>query len=303
MTMNIEQIEAFIYVSLTGSFSKAGEILYISQPSVSARIKALEKEMGFQLFKRSGKNIMLTKEGETFLPYAKVAMENMQDGMLAVQQKNSKTQGELNIATVLTISNYVLPNLIKGFHQAYPNIKLVIHTGHSHNILDMVLNHEVPIGIARSVSHPHIESTHLIDDEMVLAIYPDHHYSTKKTITVNEVAKEPLILFNRGSFDWTLINNAFKGVGVNPNVVLEVDNIELAKHMVKKEMGIGILPRFSIEEELRSNTLNEVTISNLPQLSRPFQIIHLKETKIEGILKIFYNFLFNQLSQVEQSKK
>ncbi|PLR82077.1 LysR family transcriptional regulator [Bacillus canaveralius] len=294
--MNIEQVEAFIYVSLTGNFSKAGEILFISQPAVSARIRSLENAIGYPLFNRNGKNVSMTQEGETFLPYARSLLQNMQDGVLAIQQKNRKTEGELRISTVLTVSNYILPAWISEFHEAFPQVKLVVHTGHSHNVLDMVLNHEVPIGISRSVTHPQIESIHLYDDEMVLAIYPDHPFSAKKTVSVDEVASQDLIQFNRGSLDWALINNAFHSMKIQPNVVVEVDNIELAKQMVKNKIGIGILPRFSIEDELKTENLNIIKIGDLPNLNRPFQLIYLKDTKIEGILKIFVDFVLKKLA-------
>ncbi|WP_243297550.1 LysR family transcriptional regulator [Bacillus litorisediminis] len=295
--MNMEQIEAFFYVSLTGSFSRAGEILHISQPSVSARIKTLENEMGYPFFIRNGKMVHLTKEGETFLPYAKIVLENMRDAVLAIQQTNSKTKGEIRIATVLTVSNYVLPFLIKEFCETYPNIKLVIHTVRHDQVLDMVLNHEVLLGICSSVNHPPIKTTYLFEDELVLAAYPEHHFSTIKTIGFNEVSNQPLILFNRGSSDWTILNKAFKTAGVKPNVILEADNIELIKQMVRKKMGISFLPRFSIQEDLQSGNLMEVPVRNLPQLRLPFQLLYLKETKIDGILKIFYNFLLNKLNQ------
>jgi DNA-binding transcriptional LysR family regulator len=300
--LNIEQIEAFIYVSLTGNFSKAGELLFISQPSVSARIKTLENEIGYSLFNRNGKNVVLTKEGETFLPFAKTVLQNMQDGIQAIHQSNSNTEGELTISSVLTTAQYILPSLIKEFHEDYPKVKLVVHTGHSPNVLDMVLNHQVTIGISRSVSHPQIDTIHLFDDEMVLAIYPDHPFSSKEFVTVKDVAKENLILYNRGSLDWTLINNAFNSIGIKPNVVLEADNINLVKQMVKMKMGIGILPLFSIKEEVESNSLTVVNIENLPQLNRPFELIHLKNTKIEGVLKIFVDFLVSKL-QVASNRK
>lgn len=296
--MNIEQIEAFIYVSLTGNFSKAGDILFISQPSVSARIKALESEIGFQLFDRSGKSISLTKEGELFLPYAKTALESFQAGLLAVHQRNSITKGELNISVVMTLSNYILPILIKEFHDEYPSIKLTVHTGHSHNVLDMVLNHEVSLGISRSVSHPRIETIHLFGDELVLTIYPGHPFSSRKTVSLEEIANEPLILFNRGSIDWMLISNALNNLELKPNVVLETDNIEIVKQMVKKEMGMGILPRSSIQGELLSHNLKLVDLEQIPKPNRPFQLIYLKETKIEGVLELFVKFVREKIKKV-----
>ena len=232
-----------------------------------------------------------------FLPFAKTAWQSIQDGILATQQKNKNTEGYLSISTVLTASVYILPNLIKEFYEKYPKVKLGIHTGHSPNVLDMVLSSEVPLGISRSVSHPQIETIHLLDDDMVLVIYPDHTFTSANRVSVQDIANEKLILFNRGSLDRTLISNAFASIGVKPNVVLEVDNIELVKQMIRKRMGIGILPRFSIEEELITNTLQVVKINNLPQLHRPFQLIYLKDTKIEGILKILVDFIVEKVQK------
>ncbi|RXT07881.1 LysR family transcriptional regulator [Ammoniphilus sp. CFH 90114] len=294
--MNIEQIEAFLYVSLTKSFKKAGELLYISQPTVSARIKTLENEIGHQLFVRNGKQITLTKEGEAFIPYAKKGVEFLQDGLLAIDDTKGKTKGNISVSIVLTMTNYIFPSLIRDFNQSFPEVKLTVHTGHSHNVLNMVLNHDVSLGISRSVDHPKIKTIHLLDDEMVLVIYRDHPFFSRNSILLEEVVNEPLILFNRGSLDWALINNAFGHLNRKPNVVLEADNIEFVKQMIMEKMGIGILPRTSIERELEFNNLCVVKIKDLPQLSRPFQLIYLKETKVEGILKVFIDFVRERMT-------
>lgn len=289
--MNLEQIEAFLYVSLTKSFKRAGEILYISQPTVSARIKSLEKELGCDLFLRRGKSISLTKEGKMFLPFAKTSLETIQSGILAVQQNNQNIKDELSISIVLSMSRHIFPKLIRQFHNQYPKIKLAIHSGHSHNVLEMVLNHETPLGISRSVSHPKIETIHLINDEMVLVTYPNHRFASKEKVSLSKVAEEKLILFDHGSIDWVLLNNAFSKLNLKPNAILETDNIELVKQMVKKEMGIGIIPMLSIVEELSLKDLSIVKIKDQPQLNRPYQLIYLKNTKIDGTLKIFIDFV------------
>src|SRR5690625_3893486 len=301
--MNLEQIEAFLYVSLTGNFRKAGEILYISQPTVRARIKSLEEELGFQLFNRNGKNFSLTNEGEAFLPYAKKGLEQFQSGLIASRQISAKAKGELSISIVLTMSNYILPVLIKNFHHEYPNVKLTIHSGHTHHVLDMLLNYEVPLGIVRSVSHPDIKTVQLVDDELVLATYPGHPFSKKGTLFLEEIVNEPLILFNRGTMDWSIINNAFQKLNIKPNVILEADNIELVKQMVKKKMGMGILPRSSIDDELIIGNLCVVEINDLLQLNRPFQLGYLKEAKLEGLLGLFTEFMIEQVPKIVESTK
>lgn len=296
--MNLNQLEAFLYVSFTGSFSKAGEILFISQPTVSARIKSLEQILGCSLFNRNDKNATLTKEGEIFLPYAKTILEQMDEGIHSIQNRNLITEGEISISSVLIMADFILPKIISEFYKVFPKIKLTVHTGHTHNVLDMVLNYEVPLGITRSVNHPKLDSIHLFDDELVLVTYPSHPFYHKQHVSLQDVANEPLILFNRGSIDWTLINKAFHNLKIESNIVLETDNIKLVKQMIMKKMGIGILPRLSLEEELRADNLRVVNISDLPQLSRPYQIIFLKDTKIEGLLKFFVDFVSTQIKQM-----
>jgi DNA-binding transcriptional LysR family regulator len=295
--LNSEQIQAFIYVALTGSFSKAGEILYLSQPSVSSRVKALEEEVGADLFTRSGKTVTLSKEGKAFFPYAENILQNVQKGKLSIQSEHTKTVGELAISSVLVASNYILGPVIEQFHQVYPKIKLNVYTGHSHDVLNMVLNHEVAFGISRSVNHPQIETIHLMDDEMVLVIYPTHPFASKEKISIDDVAKEPLILFNRGSIDWTLIHGSFNSLDVEPNVVMELDSIGLSKIMVKKKLGIAILPRFAIEDELKEKTLQVVPIVNFPQIRRDFELIYLKRSTLDGITKLFIDLIIETLKR------
>lgn len=289
--MNMEQIEAFIFVALTGSFSKTADLLYLSQPTVSMRIKALETTMGCKLFQRTGHTISLTKEGDLFLPYAKNIMHMLQEGQQAIQRSQGDVEGELTISTVFVSAFYILPDLVQQFQQLYPKIKLTILTGHSHQVLDMVLNHEVSFGIARAVTHPQINRIQLMPDDMVLAIYPDHPFGFRHQVSIEEVARERLILFNRGSLDCKLINNAFSHFQLQNNVVMEADNIEVVKRMVKQRLGIAFLPRFAISKDLSEGELQEVDVLNLPQINRNFELIYLKDTPVHGIMRTFIDFL------------
>src|SRR5690625_6500614 len=118
---------------------------------------------------------------------------------------------------------------------------LKIHMSYSYHVLDMVLNYEVPLGIVRSTNHPDIDSIQLVDGEIVLATYPEHPFSKISSINIKDIADEPLILFNRGTMDWSIIKNAFQKLQVKPNVVLETDNFDLVKQMEKKKKVNGLL--------------------------------------------------------------
>ncbi|WP_026572787.1 LysR family transcriptional regulator [Bacillus sp. UNC438CL73TsuS30] len=300
--MNIEQIEAFIFVAVTRSFSKAGEALFTTQPTVSARIKALENSLNCQLFYRSGNTVNLTKEGSTFLPYAKDILHSLKDGQYAIQREQLKLEGEIEISAVFVAAFHFLPDLMKAFHHEFPQVKVNLYTGHSTQVLDMVLNHQVTFGIARAVDHPKIESIHLFHDEMILAIYPEHPFGASEVVTMEELAREKFILYNRNSIDWTLIHNAFDHLQLQKNVIMETDNIEVVNRMVKQKIGIAILPKSAIREELNNGTLLEVKVTNLPYIQRDYELIYLKDRNFDRISESFLDFLVEGKESMDSTK-
>ena len=159
--MEFGQVEAFITVAKFGSFTKASEALFLTQPSLSARIKSLEKELGEILFHRIGRGVKLTEAGTTLLPYAERSFENLKDGKDALHSARTVSSGKLNLASARVISTYVLPEIVKQFHEQYPGIDVTIKTGRSSEVLQMIQQEEAQIGLSRTLVHPEIFSSHL----------------------------------------------------------------------------------------------------------------------------------------------
>lgn len=297
--MNIEQVEAFLYVAITSSFSKAGEVLYTTQPTISSRIKSLESLLNCKLFDR-GNSISLTEEGVAFLPHAKQVLHHLQAGKYAVQRKDFESGGLINISAVFTGAINLLPNLIKEFNIDYPDTKVNVRTGHSNQILDMVLNNQSSFGISRSIYHPKIETIHLFNDQMVLAIYPDHPFKSQKIISIKDLTNEKFIQYARKTTDWALVQNVFDRLNSLQNIVIEIDNIEVAKQMVKNKIGIAILPRSAIKEELTRGCLMELIVSDLPDIQTNYDLIFLKDKTFDSITDTFFNFILKQGSHYPQ---
>lgn len=300
--MNIEQLEAFVHVATTGSFSKAGDILFLSQPSVSSRIKVLEDELQATLFKRVGSKVYLSEEGKLFLPYAQQVLKNIQEGKRSIKRMSNTFNGEVLLATYFSGANYVLPEIVKEFNILHPQIKLIIYSGHSNQVLDMVLNNEVTFGIVRSIFHPQIETTVLKKDQVILVCHPDHPFRQLKQLTTKELANAPFILFKRETFDWELIHNAFKRKRVEPNIVVEVDSIEGAKQMVKKNIGASFLPHSSVLEELEKGDLYTLDVSDMPAIHRNFELIYRKEETFDAVTKLFFDFIVQRYQTNKDSK-
>ncbi|NBI28701.1 LysR family transcriptional regulator [Chengkuizengella marina] len=282
--MNIENIEAFIYVCQLGSFNKAAEALFLTQPSVTARIQSLEREMNLKLFHRNGKNISLSDKGEHFFPHAQKILQSYQDAKYGMQQV--VLPNELNIGSALSISNNVLPTILPEIKSEFNNVRMKIVTGHSKDILNKVINKDVDFGIVRTETHPQVESILLYEDPIHLFVPPGHELLNQSKVTLENVGNQPLIFFDYGSMDWLYIHRLFSNNHITPNIALEVDNMETAKNLLLQGMGISFLPEHCVKKELEKGQLFRVALTPPIKMSINIDLIYLKGRS----KSIFINF-------------
>ncbi|WP_017755115.1 LysR family transcriptional regulator [Calidifontibacillus oryziterrae] len=273
--MNIDHIEAFVYVFLLGSINRAAEALYLTQPTVSARIQTLERELNTKLFNRDGKQLTLSDKGKQFLPYAQSIIQTYQEAKIHLQT-STLTHNEMTIACSLSVSTHLVPEIMVQFRKQFPNVSVRILTGHSNDVLEKVVNKEVEFGIARTVTHPNIDTVLFHADPIELFVNPDHPLLLKDQVSLEDIHNEQLIFFEHGSIDWLMIYGLFESKRLNPNVILEVDSMETAKKMVMAGIGISFLPESCAREELKQNQLCKISIADKPPIARNIDFIFLK---------------------------
>lgn len=289
--MDIGQLEAFVQVTLNRNFSKAAEALYLTQPSVTARIQSLEKELGEELFERTGRGVRLTDAGQAFLPYAERVLQILKEGKDNIEAVRSVQLGNLRLGSALTISTYVLPRLLKMFRGRYPGVEVVVRTGRSEQVLGMLLRDEVQVGLVRSLHHHNIQTVYLYDDQIILVVNPNHPFASRRSVTIEEVGEQPLILFDRGSSYYGLITNIFRRAEVVPHLSMELDSMEATKKMVEEGLGTALLPRVSVERELELGILTEVEIINAPPVNRQISLIYRKNRRLGRSVQAFVELL------------
>lgn len=272
--MEISQVETFLAVATFGGFHRAAEALRISQPAVSARIKALEESLGVSLFARSRGGLVVSEAGRTFRPHAEQLLKTASLARQAVHQAQPVSGIPLQIAAALSISVYFLPDVLKRFQRAHRHVIISIRPGHSKEVLDMVLNNEAEIGLARSLQHPEVETISLRDDPLLLVAHPRRGPAHTNRAQLEKVASWPLIFYERGSSDWTLTHSLFRRAGLVPNVALEVDSIETAKRMVERGLGFSFLPQLAVGREIRAHKLSAVKLVDAEPLQRSLDVIH-----------------------------
>jgi DNA-binding transcriptional LysR family regulator len=289
--MDFGQLEAFVQVASHRSFSRAAEALQLTQPSITARIQALERELGEGLFDRGGRAVRLTDAGAIFLPYAERLLQALQEARDSVEEVRTLQAGSLRLGSAVTISTYVLPRLLHSFHSLRPGVEVIVRTGRSEQVLAMLLNDEVQAGLVRSLVHPEVATIDLYADEVILVANPDHPFAARRRARIEEVATQPVILFDRGSSYYGLINSFFRQAGVVPNVAMELDSMEATKRMVEEGLGIALLPRVCLERELKLGVLVEVAVSDMASLSRQIALIYRKGRKRARTLEAFLEVL------------
>ena len=262
--MDFPQLEAFLEAANRGSFRRAADALYLSQPSVSARVQALEDEVGVALFHRTARGVRLTDMGRTFLPFAQRSMDTLRRGKEVLESVRQTSTGILNIATARVIGTYVLPETLHKFHQLHPDANLHIKVGGSSEVLQMVVNEEVQLGLARFMQHPDVDALHLYDEEAVLVVHPEHPFARTGAAAMAQVAQEPLIVYDPGdpgSSYFQFINRVCRDAGVTPKVEMNLDSVEAAKNMVQLGLGISFLPRSGVRRELDSGSLSLIALA------------------------------------------
>ena len=266
--MQLAQLEAFVTIARTGSISQAATELFVTQPAVTARIQNLERELGATLFVRGRHGARLTDPGRAFLPFARRALDAVADGRLLLAEVERGATGQLAIGAAPAVSTYVLPAILERFRAHHSGVQLIVRTGHSEEILEMVLREQVQVGLVREVVHPDIEASHLYDDELILVTPPRHPFAGRDEVRVEELVDAELVMFDRNSSYHELTSALFRSFGVVPRAQMELDNIDAAKKMVQQGLGVTLLPRIAVADELAAGLLGTARIAGVQPLTR-----------------------------------
>lgn len=275
-TVNIENMEAFVYIHHYGSFNKAAEILFLSQPSVTARIQSLERELGCKLFERLGRQIILTEEGRRFLPYAQQMLQVLQKGKQRIQTVRT-TPEELTIGCTLSVSNYVIPELLPRLKQQYPHTNVKLVTATTDQLVSRLLGKELDIAFVRKMLHPSIRTVSSYEDPISLYVYRDHPFATEQPTSIAALEQQKLVFFECGSLDWLRIHRVFETMESPPEIAFQVDQAETAKKLVLQQAGIAFLPGLSVHEEVKAGLLVRIHLPEIESISLQTSLVTLKE--------------------------
>jgi DNA-binding transcriptional LysR family regulator len=290
--IQLAQVEGFLEVARRGSVSRAAEALFITQPTLTARLQGLERELGTPLFLRTPNGMRLTDAGRAWIPYAERALRALVDGRDALEQVMTASAGHLMLAAAPAVSTYVLPDMLERFVAAHPRVEVSVRTGHSEDVVELVLRDEAQIGLGRAIKHPELELRPFHTEDLVLVVAPDHPFTQLSSVTMPQVAAEKLIMFDRTSSYYEITQGAFLSAGVSLRGLMELDSIEAAKKMVERDLGVALLPGTAVAREIAGGTLRAVKMKDAPPMQNTIVAYRRRDAgKPEGIVAAFLELL------------
>lgn len=264
--MNIDHLEAFMYVVQLKSIHKAADALFLSQPTVTARIKTLERELNTELFVRQGRGLLLTEHGREFIPYAEQIIQTYKEGKKIMKERAGHEEVVIGANTIT--SQYFIPFALPLWKQANPQLRFKFIAAPNDVLIEKLLQKQVDIAFIKDTNNEGLQQQQLLDNSVRLVAYPDHPLQYEENITANRLAEEQMVFFECGAFDWNRIHKLFEVGKVEPRIEFQVDHLEVAKSIIKNRCAIGFLPYLCIKNELVRGELIEIDVAHLIQIKQ-----------------------------------
>lgn len=292
--MNYERLKTFITVCEQRSFSEAAKILFVTQPTITAHIKALEEELDTKLFERTTKKMNPTPSAEVLLQYGKQIIRLTDLAQKEIVAMNSSIQGNLQIGSSFTIGEYILPKFLKQFKDNYSMVDIVTKITNSTNIITHIKNRQIDIGLIETpMEDPQIVVEPILDDELVLIAPSNYPIPKNKAITIKELKKLPLILREKGSGTREVIERSLENIGVSEeslHIVMELGSTQAIKSAVEAGLGVAVVSKNVIKKEMQLKLINTYQIQDV-SFKRSFYIVYRKDTVLKRTAESFLNHM------------
>ncbi|WP_057832847.1 LysR family transcriptional regulator [Colwellia sp. TT2012] len=287
MSISIKKLQLFEATARLGKLSKAANELALSQSAASQALKELEQSLGYPLFERVGRDLVITENGLKSLP----KVRQIADLLESLQLANLNTMsGILRIVASATIATYLLPKLIAKFVKNYPEVVPEIHIGNTQMVIDHLDKGKASIGLIEGPAvHRHLQITSWQEDKLQIFCPPSHPLAKKARINLEQLQQQAWVLREFGSGTRAIFDAATEQRGVQINLAMELSRQSAIKESVKAGLGLGCLSQLSITEELKNGGL--VALASPLNLSRRFSLVTHKDSHHNLLTQKFIDYL------------
>jgi len=254
--VDLRQLEIIRAIADTGSSTAAGEKLHVSQSAISRQILLLEDELAEPVFHRIGRRIRITPAGESLLQLSHRVFQDLQDTVSAISDKRESLRGTLRLVGGMTVCLYVFPALLAEVRRVHPHLDLKVTVGSAERSITMLRSGAGDLGmLTLPVETSDLVAVPVLEEELFLITYLTHPLAKKKTITPADLDKQPFVLFETGSITRRLVEEFFARERLEPQIIMETENVEIIKAMVRHGLGISIIPWQAVAADVRTKQL------------------------------------------------
>lgn len=262
--IDLDRLRIFQAVAQTGSFTRAAELVHLTQPGISKHIKSMEEYFGVPLFDRLGRKIALTQAGEVLFESTQEVMALVAAAEQRIQDLTGMRAGKLRLGASFPTGLYILPRVLATYRELYPAVEVELAISTSASIADKVLANDVDVGlVSRDIHHPKLLSREFMSDELVVIVPTGHKWPSRRRIKAHELAGESLVLSARGAGAREVVEERLHAKGILLPKVLDFVNAEGVKHAVEAGLGISIQPRIMVQREIAAGSLRGLRLADM----------------------------------------
>ena len=292
--MDLWQLHIFCKVTELRSFSRAGQAVRLSQPTVSSHIKDLENHFGCRLIDRMAREVVPTRAGELLYHHAKRLLAMKDELEVAISDFQGRVQGHLTAGGSTIPGSYLLPRLLGGFSMTYPDVTVSLVVKDTAEIVEDIGSGVIDLGVVGAkVADKRVVQEKYTSDEMALVVSADHALAGNTSVGAAALTREPFILREPGSGTRRSFTESLKRKGMTVNdlhVVAEMGNTEAIIQAIRSGVGMSVLSRLAVQDELDAGVLHAITVRGIP-LKRNFYLTRHRHRSLSPLCKAFLNYL------------
>ncbi|HEV8228347.1 MAG TPA: LysR family transcriptional regulator [Candidatus Limnocylindria bacterium] len=273
--MELGQLEAFVEAQRRGSITRAAAALDLTQPTLTARLRGLEIELGAQLLVRGRRGVSLTPAGRRFLPRAQAALDAVRRGVAEMKAAREGRGGRLALGLATDLALYIAPAALARFARAHPDVEISVRSGRSHAVAEALRADEIEIGIvSQLVALPELASRPLFEEPVPVVVARAHPLAHRGRVDIEELARAGLVMRDPSAYLYAITVAFFAEAGTAPRILMELNNTEACKRVVLAGLGAALLPQMAIHEETKRGELVVLRVEGRPAARRTIHLLH-----------------------------
>ncbi len=289
----LRQLQIFLVAAEHSSFTRAAEILHLSQPAVSMQMTQFAESLGIALFEKRGRNLVLTQAGETLLPFIRRIAQTLREASDAIDALQGLRQGHIKIALVTT-TRYFAPRLTTQFRHQHPEIELEVFIANRESVIAQLESNAVDLAImGRPPAHLPVTAQPFAKHPHGVIAPPDHPLAHKKRLLPQKLSTQPFLFREAGSGTRSAMNDYFTEHGLNPPMVQEMTSNESIKQAVMAGMGLAFISLHTISLEQQTGHLVLLDVKGLPVM-RTWYVVHLASKSLSPAAAAFKKFMLTE---------